>query len=110
MTDLDSNSVAKMQAYRLVMDYTGLDLSKMETREDGMYYTSNGVELSEYLKEKLKYCNDVPFEFRGAAFEYTMQNVNKVAQLGWNNIPDLNISIGYNNANGFIPYGTSFEA
>ena len=62
------------------------------------------------LKEKLKYCNDVPFEFRGAAFEYTMQNVNKVAQLGWNNIPDLNISIGYNNANGFIPYGTSFEA
>ena len=49
-------------------------------------------------------------EFRGAAFEYTMQNVNKVAQLGWNNIPDLNISIGYNNINGFIPYGTSFEA
>ena len=55
MTDLGSNSVAKMQAYRLVLDYTGLDLSKMETREDGKYYTSDGVEFSEYLKEKLKF-------------------------------------------------------
>lgn len=110
MTNVDKNSVAKMQAYRLVKEYTGLNLSKMEVKDDGKYYTKEGIEFSEYLKEKLKDNVDVPLEFRGAAFEYTMDNVHKVAQIGWNNIKDLKITVGYNNKNGFILFGTTQEA
>lgn len=110
MTNVDKNSVAKMQAYRLVKEYTGLDLSKLGVKDDGKYYTKEGIEFSEYLKEKLKDNVDVPLEFRGAAFEYTMDNVHKVAQIGWNNIKDLKITVGYNNKNGFILFGTTQEA
>lgn len=102
---LDSEAVNKFRAYQQVMEYTGLDLSTLILK-DGEYYTSDGQSLNELLKEGIDK-SSVGLDFKGAAYEYTKSLVDRVAEKGWNSIPDLNISIGYSKADGFYTVGSN---
>lgn len=102
-------AIVKMRAYSTLKEYTGLDLSKL-TLKDGEYYLASGEKISDVLKEKLNKNNDIALEFKSVAYNYTMDLVNQVAEKGWNIMPDLSITIGYNDLNGFISYGKTYEA
>ncbi len=104
----NKDAIVKMRAYSTLKEYTGLDLSKL-TLKDGEYYSVSGEKVSDVLKEKLDKNNDIASEFKSAAYNYTMDLVNQVAEKGWNSMPDLSITIGYNDSNGFISYGKTYE-
>ena len=49
------------------------------------------------------------YNFKGAAFNYVKDLLDKVAEKGWNAMPDLYIKIGYSKENGFFNFGTTYE-
>ena len=102
---LNSDAVNKFRAYQQVMEYTGQDLSELILK-DGEYYTSEGQSLKELLKEGIDK-RSVGLEFKGSAYEYTKGLVDRIAEKGWNSIPDLNISIGYSKEDGFYTVGSN---
>lgn len=102
---IDNEVVNKFRAYQQVKEFTGLDLSQLNLK-DGEYYTSDGQSLYDLLKDGIEN-SSVGIEFKGAAFDYAKSLIDRVASKGWNSINDLNISIGYNNRNGFFTVGNN---
>ena len=104
---INGDSLAKFRAYQEVKKYTGLDLSQL-TLKDGEYYTSDGKALVELLKDGIEN-SSVGLEFKGTAYDYAKELVDRVAQKGWNSIDDLKISIAYNKNNGFYTLNNTWE-
>ncbi|MCQ2740194.1 MAG: DUF4885 domain-containing protein [bacterium] len=104
---INGDSLAKFRAYQEVKKYTDLDLSQL-TLKDGEYYTSDGKALAELLKEGIEN-SSVGLEFKGTAYNYTKELVDRVAQKGWYSIEDLKISIAYNQNNGFYTLENTWE-
>ncbi len=106
--NVDSDARTKYRAYTSLKEYTGLDLSELILK-DGEYYTADGQGVNELLKEGIESSNSVGLDFKGAAFNYVKDLLNKVAEKGWNLMPDLDIKIGYSKENGFYTLGNSYE-
>ncbi|MCQ2754676.1 MAG: DUF4885 domain-containing protein [bacterium] len=104
---INGDSLAKFRAYQEVKKYTGLDLSQL-TLKDGEYYTSDGKALVELLKDGIEN-SSVGLEFKGTAYNYAKELVDRVAQKGWNSIDDLKISIAYNKNDGFYTLNNTWE-
>ena len=88
---VDSDARTKYRAYTSLKEYTGLDLSELILK-DGEYYTADGgVNVKEFLAKGIEKANSVGVDFKGAAFNYIKDLLDKVAEKGWNAMPDLDI-------------------
>ena len=105
---VDSDARTKYRAYSALKEYTGLDLSELILK-DGEYYTADGQGVNELLKEGIENATSVGLDFKGAAYSYVKDLLDKVAEKGWNAMPDLDIKIGYSKENGFFNFGTTYE-
>ena len=106
--NVDNEALTKYRAYSALKEYTGLDLSELILK-DGEYYTANGQSVKNLLIDGIDNSSLVGLDFKGAAFNYVKDLLDKVAEKGWNSMPDLDIKIGYSNENGFFNLGTTYE-
>ena len=105
---VDSDARTKYRAYSALKEYTGLDLSELILK-DGEYYTADGQSVKDLLIDGIDNASSVGVDFKGAAFNYVKDLLDKVAEKGWNAMPDLDIKIGYSKENGFFNFGTTYE-
>jgi len=105
---VDSDARTKYRAYSALKEYTGLDLSELILK-DGEYYTADGQSVKDLLIDGIDKATSVGVDFKGAAFNYVKDLLDKVAEKGWNAMPDLDIKIGYSKENGFFSFGTTYE-
>ena len=105
---VDSDARTKYRAYSALKEYTGLDLSELILK-DGEYYTADGQSVKDLLIDGIDKATSVGVDFKGAAFNYVKDLLDKVAEKGWNAMPDLDIKIGYSKENGFFNFGTTYE-
>ena len=105
---VDKDALTKYRAYSALKEYTGLDLSELILK-DGEYYTSDGQSVKDLLIDGIDNTSSVGVDFKGAAFNYVKDLLDKVAEKGWNAMPDLDIKIGYSKENGFFNFGTTYE-
>ena len=106
--NVDSDALTKYRAYSSLKEYTGLDLSELILK-DGEYYTADGQSVKDLLIDGIDNASSVGVDFKGAAFNYVKDLLDKVAEKGWNAMPDLDIKIGYSKENGFFNFGTTYE-
>jgi hypothetical protein len=106
--NVDSDALTKYRAYSSLKEYTGLDLSELILK-DGEYYTADGQSVKDLLIDGIDKATSVGVDFKGAAFNYVKDLLDKVAEKGWNAMPDLDIKIGYSKENGFFNFGTTYE-
>lgn len=104
----NADSVAKFRAYKDVFDFTGYKIPDLLLK-DGEFYTYEGESILEMIKDRIGEDSSIPLEFKGAAYEAAKNLLDIVAQKGWENIPDLELSIGYSNENGFFGFGKTYE-
>ena len=106
--DIDDDARTKYRAYSSLKEYTGLDLSELILK-DGKYYTTNGQEINDLLIKGIENSSSVGLDFKGAAFNYVKDLLDKVAEKGWNAMPDLDIKVGYSKESGFFNFGKTYE-
>ena len=107
--NVNKDALVKYRAYSALKEYTGLDLSELILK-DGKYYTVDGQNVKDLLINGINNANSVGLDFKGAAFNYTEDLLDQVAQIGWNIMPDLDIKIGYSSKQGFFTFGKIYEA
>ena len=106
--DVDSDARTKYRAYTSLKEYTGLDLSELVLK-DGEYYTADGQGVKDLLVEGIDKASSVGLDFKGAAYNYVKDLLDKVAEKGWNAMPDLDIKVGYSKESGFFNFGKTYE-
>ena len=106
--DVDSDARTKYRAYTSLKEYTGLDLSELVLK-DGEYYTADGQSVNELLIDGIDKASSVGLDFKGAAYNYVKDLLDKVAEKGWNAISDLDIKVGYSKESGFFNFGKIYE-
>ena len=67
---------------------------------DGKFYTENGEDAWELIKEGISKDSSIAPEFKGAAYDYVQGLMDVVADKGWDNIPDIQMDIMYSGKNG----------
>ena len=107
--NIDNYALTKYRAYSALKEYTGLDLSELILK-DGEYYTADGQSVKDLLIDGIDKATSVGVDFKGAAFNYVKDLLDKVAEKGWNAMPDLDIKIGYSKENGFFLIRSSSTA
>ena len=105
---VDKDALTKYRAYSSLQEYTGLDLSELILK-DGEYYTIDGQSVKDLLVEGIDNDSSVGIDFKGAACNYVKDLLDKVAEKGWNAMPDLDIKVGYSKENGFFSFGNTYE-
>ena len=98
---LNSEAVTKYRAYQNILDLTGQKLNEF-TLDNGKFYTSDGKEITSLIDEGIEKDNLIPNDFKNVANKYTTDLLKEIAQKGFNSMPDLNLTIGYNNNYGFF--------
>lgn len=98
---LNSEAVTKYRAYQNILDLTGQKLNEL-TLDNGKFYTSDGKEITSLIDAGIEKDNLIPNDFKNVANKYTTDLLKEVAQKGFNSMPDLNLTIGYNNNYGFF--------
>ena len=106
--DVDNDARTKYRAYTSLKEYTGLDLSELVLK-DGEYYTADGQSVNELLIDGIDKASSVGLDFKGAAYNYVKDLLDKVAEKGWNAMPDLDIKVGYSKESGFFNFGKIYE-
>ena len=92
-------SLTKWRAYQNVKKYSGLELQQLQL-VDGKFYTENGEDAWELIKEGISKDSSIAPEFKGAAYDYVQGLMDVVADKGWDNIPDIQMDIMYSGKNG----------
>ena len=98
---LNSEAVTKYRAYQNILDLTGQKLNEF-TLDNGKFYTSDGKEITSLIDEGIEKDNLIPNDFKNVANKYTTDLLKEIAQKGFKSMPDLNLTIGYNNNYGFF--------
>lgn len=98
---LNSEAVTKYRAYQNIMDLTGEKLSDL-TLENGKFYTKDGKDIVSRIDTGIEKDNLIPNEFKNVARQYSLDLLNQIAEKGFNSMPDLNLTIGYNKDYGFF--------
>ena len=107
--NIDADALTKFRAYQNIKQYTGYDLSKLDLK-NGEFYTPEGQKITDILKDKLDKNNSIAVEFKGAAYQYTKDLLDKIAEHGWNGTPDLELKIGFSIKDGFFNLDSFWEA
>lgn len=106
---VDSAARTKYRAYSSLKEYTGLELDKLILK-DGNFYTTDNENVLDILKEAIKNSTSVGEQYKGAAYNYVSDLLDSVASVGWQNMPDIDIKMGYSKENGFFTFGRTYEA
>lgn len=98
---LNSNSdnisrdvITKYRALKDFQNVTGLDLRDYSVTDDG-FVNADGENALDIYKEYLKSTNAVPSEFKGTAYSYFAEQLQKLSRMNFSEIQDLNLEIGY---------------
>ena len=92
-------SLTKWRAYQNVKRYSGLELPQLQLI-DGKFYTEDGKDAWELVKEGISKDSSIATEFKGAANDYVRGLMDVIADKGWDNIPDIQMDIMYSGKNG----------
>lgn len=108
-TQFCKEGYTKYQAYQNVLEYTGLQLDKLEER-DGTYYTEDGQDICQLIKEALRNNDKIAPEGRSGIVDWIIDMIHEVSSKGWNNIKDMVLEIRYS-SNGLsdLHQSTNYE-
>lgn len=95
----------KYYLFHEIKNKTGYDLRDLEN-VDGKFLTQDGTDIVEIYKQAIIETNTVPKEYKGLVFESNVKKLNDLAQKGFENVPDLVLSIDYKNGS-FYDVGQS---
>ena len=73
---------------------------RVATVTDGKFYTEDGKDAWELVKEGISKDSSIATEFKGAANDYVRGLMDVIADKGWDNIPDIQMDIMYSGKNG----------
>jgi hypothetical protein len=91
-TQVSAESKMKYEAYQQVYTYTGLKLDQM-IEKNGSYYTEDGKNVLELVNNSIDESGDVPKDYKAQMKAWINELVSGIARSGWNNVPDMNLSI-----------------
>lgn len=91
-TQITKESKMKYEAYQQVYSFTGLQLDKL-TEKNGTYYTDDGKNVLDITDEAIDNSGNVPKDFKQQMKDWIRELVSGVSLRGWNNIPDMTLSI-----------------
>ena len=90
-------SYHKALAYREAYRYTGWRLSELK-EADGTYYTEDGTDIKKLIREGVWKDSIFPYEAKEDYANAVCSWIQEVAERGWENVPDMVMSIGYSSA------------
>ena len=90
-------SIHKTWAYREVYRYTGYQLHELK-EENGTYYTEDGTDIKTVIREEVWKDPIFPYEAKEDYAQAVCGWIQEVAEWGWQNVPDMVLSIGYSSA------------
>lgn len=91
-TQVSSESHMKYQAYQDVYTFTGLKLNEL-TEKNGTYYTEDGQDILSLANTAIGKSDNVPKDYKASMKEVIQRLVSGIAKMGWNNVPDMRLSI-----------------
>ena len=93
----DKLSYHKVLAYSEVNRYTGYQLNELR-EENGTYYTKDGADIKMLIREGVWNDPIFPYEAKEDYTQAVCSWIQEVAERGWENVPDMVLSIGYSSA------------
>ena len=108
---LDNNSQVskeksdKKTLFHEIKNRTGYDLRDLENI-DGKFLTQDGTDILELYKTGVINSKNIPEEYKGMVFELYSGKLIELAKKGFENVPDLVLSIDYKNGS-FYDVGQS---
>ncbi|MGJ0365670.1 DUF4885 family protein [Aliarcobacter cryaerophilus] len=108
---LDNNSQVskeksdKKTLFHEIKNRTGYDLRELEN-VDGKFLTQDGTDILELYKTGVINSKNIPEEYKGMVFELYSGKLTELAKKGFENVPDLVLSIDYKNGS-FYDLGQS---
>ncbi|WP_148623933.1 DUF4885 family protein [Aliarcobacter cryaerophilus] len=108
---LDNNSQVskeksdKKTLFHEIKNRTGYDLRDLENI-DGKFLTQDGTDILELYKTGVINSKNIPEEYKGMVFELYSGKLTELAKKGFENVPDLVLSIDYKNGS-FYDVGQS---
>ena len=108
---LDNNSQVskeksdKKTLFHEIKNRTGYDLRELEN-VDGKFLTQDGTDILELYKTGVINSKNIPEEYKGMVFELYSGKLKELGKKGFENVPDLVLSIDYKNGS-FYDLGQS---
>jgi hypothetical protein len=93
-TQVSLEAYMKYQAYQQTYEYTELKLNELEEK-DGTYYTSDGTDIKELVKNSVDESDTVPKDYKAQEKQWICGLISDISQKGWNNVSDMTLSILY---------------
>ena len=104
-----SQSLHKWRAVSNFAEFTGLDLRDFSLK-NGEFVNASGTKALDLLKIGVANSSVSP-DFKGAAYDYASSFIKEMASLGGlEKVPDLKVSIAFDNQNGFYAPKSDFYA
>ncbi|MFA7022464.1 DUF4885 family protein [Aliarcobacter sp.] len=100
---LESNE--KSRIFHEIKDKTGYDLRDLENIDD-KFLTQYGTDILEIYKEAMMKSDKVSEQNKGLLYEFNAKKLQDVAKKGFENVPDMVLSIDYKNGS-FYDVGQS---
>ena len=82
---------------RFLYRYTGYQLHELK-EENGTYYTEDGTDIKTVIREEVWKDPIFPYEAKEDYAQAVCGCIQEVAEWGWQNVPDMVLSIGYSSA------------
>ena len=95
----------KKSVFHEIKNKTGYDLRDLQN-VDGKFLTEDGTDILDLYKEGVLKSKDIPEEYKGLIFDTYSSKLSELAKKGFENSPDLVLSIDYKNGS-FYDIGQS---
>ncbi|MCT7587457.1 DUF4885 domain-containing protein [Aliarcobacter butzleri] len=86
----------KQSVFHEIKNKTGYDLRDLQN-VDGKFLTEDGTDILDLYKEGVLKSKDIPEEYKGLIFDSYSSKLSELAKKGFQNSPDLVLSIDYKN-------------
>ena len=93
-SQVTEDGILKYQAYHQVLDFTGLELDKLEEK-DGTYYTEDGKDIFDIIDTAIDNSKNVPKSHKQQVKDWISNLIKQLSAKGWNNIKDMVLGIDY---------------
>ena len=93
-SQITEDGVLKYQAYHQVLNFTGLELDKLEEK-NGTYYTEDGIDIRDIIDTAIDDSKDVPKSHKQQMKDWIRDMIGRLSAKGWNNIKDMVLEIDY---------------
>ena len=93
-SQVTEDGILKYQAYHQVLDFTGLELDKLEEK-DGTYYTKDGKDIFDIIDTAIDNSKNVPKSHKQQVKDWISNLIKRLSAKGWNNVKDMVLGIDY---------------